>query len=386
MLVYIFSILLLISLPGTLELLFLTVMAWLGGRKMEKSVRLSIIKLAVIIPAHNEEQGISNTLESIMLCENPPDKKDIVVIVDNCTDNTASIANNFGVTVLMRNDDTKRGKGFALNYAFNNLLESCDHDGFVVVDADTYVDKNIFNEFRVLFGGGGDAGQALNKVKNPEVSVRTRLMNISFMAFDMLRPLARSNAGLSVGIHGNGFGLSRATVLEVPYSAFSIVEDLEYHLRLIRSGKVVRLLMNTAVRSDTPIGVAEAKSQRERWDGGRFVMCRELVPQLLKDVFVKRKIELIEPLFELLLLPLAFHLMLILPLFLSGNIFIFTYAVFALLAVVAHVLSAMIIGKAEFADYKALASVPFYVLWKLFNLKGILKMTARGADWKRTGR
>jgi hypothetical protein len=115
-------------------------------------------------------------------------------------------------------------------------------------------------------------------------------------------------------------------------------------------------------------------------------MCRELIPQLLKDVFIKHKPELIEPLFELLLLPLAFHLILILPLFLSGNSIITAYAVFALLVILIHVLSAMIIGKATFSDYKALASVPVYIFWKLLNLKGILKMSGKGAAWKRTGR
>ncbi len=386
MFLFIFYILLAFSLPGTLELIFLTVMAWCSGSKEEKDSINPGIKLAVIIPAHNEEQGIKDTLESIFTCLEPPDKFDVVVVADNCTDKTARIAREYGVTVLDRCDEHNKGKGYALNYAFNYLLEADNHDGYIVIDADTFTDQNIFIEFRTLFAAGGCAGQAIYRVKNPEASFRTRLMNISFLAFSMLRLLGRSNAGLSVGILGNGFGLSRTTISEIPYEAFSIVEDLEYHLRLIRSGKTVSLLRNTAVWSDMPVGSEEAKSQRERWDGGRFGVYSDLIPLLLGDILFRSRRDMVEPLFELLLLPLAFHVLLILPLFLSGNSFIVAYAVFAILVLAFHVISAMIIGKATFSDYQALASVPFYILWKLSNLKGILKMAGKGAVWKRTGR
>lgn len=383
---YLCLIVIVLTLPGTLELVFLTVMAWFGKAESATLSDASKIRLAVVVPAHNEESGLADTLQSILLAENPPDNKDIVVIADNCDDDTESIANHFGVTVLVRNDKINRGKGYALNYAFSSLLNHDSHDGFVVVDADTYVDRNLFDEFRALFYSGGQAGQALYKVKNPEASIRTRLMNISFLAFDLLRPLARNNAGISVGILGNGFGLSRDTISDVPYNSFSIVEDLEYHLRLIDAGKTVSLIGNAAVWSDMPVGGAEAKSQRERWEGGRFIVCRQLVPRLLADVFVRHRREFIEPLFELLLLPLAFHLALILPLLLSSNIIIKVYAEFSLMIVVVHVLSAMILGKANRFDYLALASVPFYVLWKLINIKGILRTAIKGAEWKRTGR
>ena len=386
MLFYLFVILLILTLPGTLELMFLTTSAWFGKKNMVESNGTDDIKLAVIIPSHNEEEGIPNTLDSILSCANPPDLVDIVVIADNCTDNTAAVAKNYAVTVLERNDETNRGKGYALNFAFTHLLKTNEHEGFVIIDADTFVDENIFDEFRSLFAAGHHAGQAIYRVRNPEAGFRTRLMNIAFLAFNMLRPLGRDNAGLSVGILGNGFGLSRSTISEIPYDSFSIVEDLEYHLRLIRSGKLVRLLKNTTVWSDMPAGAAEAKSQRERWEGGRFRMYRELIPRLLKDVFIKYKPGMIEPLFELLLLPLAFHLVLILSLFLSGHAWISGYAILALLVVVIHVFTGMILGKATLADYKALASAPIYIFWKLTNLKGILKMAGKGASWKRTGR
>ncbi len=386
MLFIVFVIMLLVTLPGTLELIFLTCMAWFGNKEQKASGDVSAIKLAVIIPAHNEEQGIPKTLDSILACTNPPGLGDIVVIADNCTDKTAAVAAAYDVTVLERNDDANRGKGYALNYTFTRLLEDGSHDGFIIIDADTYVDENIFAEFRSIFAAGHHAGQAIYRVHNPESSFRTRLMNIAFLAFNLLRPLGRDNTGLSVGILGNGFGLSRSTISAIPYDSFSIVEDLEYHLRLIRSGKAVRLLRNTTVWSDMPVGSAEAKSQRERWEGGRFRMYRELIPQLLKDVFIKRRPGMIEPLFELLLLPLAFHLILILPLFLSGNAWITAYAVLALLVVVFHVLVGMVLGKATLSDYKALATAPVYIVWKLANLKGIMKMAGKGASWKRTGR
>lgn len=373
----------LLSLPGTLQLLFLTTAAWLPKRNIPLNKKASATNIAVVIPAHNEETGIVHTLQSLLDCDNPLDVKHIHVVADNCSDNTAKVARQYGVSVFERNDEQLRGKGYALNYAFTKIQD--DFDAIIVVDADSAVDKNFIDVFRNLFANGNAAGQATYRVKNANEGIRPRLMNVAFLAFNLLRPLGRENVGLSVGILGNGFGVSTETLKQIPYDSFSIVEDLEYHIRLIKSGAKVRFLMDTTVWSDMPVSSADAQSQRERWEGGRFLMLREQVPQLFTQI-LKGQFKLIEPLFELLLLPLSFHLLLILILLFIGTAATKIYAILALVVVVFHILSAMKHGKASWQDWKALLSAPFYILWKLSRLDGILKASKKGYTWTRTRR
>ena len=378
-------VLFLVTLPGTIELALLTFPGLAGVRKRRPDTDVSGVRLAVVIPAHNEETGLPVTLQSLKSCNHPLPDADLHVIADNCSDNTATVARDAGCTVLERHDTTLRGKGYALNWAFGQVQQK-GYDAIVIVDADTRVDANFLDAYRNLFANGADAGQAVYRVGNPEANFRTRLMHIAFLAFNYLRPLSRQNLGFSAGILGNGFALSMDTVREIPYDSFSIVEDLEYHTRLVRADKKVAFLPDTAVWSDMPETSEAAQTQRERWEGGRMRMTFEQTPKLAAGVLSGRW-RLLEPLLELLLLPLSYHLLLLLLLvFLGGGGFFTAYALAGLVMVVLHVIVAMIVGKASAEDWKALASAPFYIMWKIANIVGIVKSAGKGADWNRTSR
>jgi len=375
----------LLTLPGTIELLLLTLPGLLLQPKRPIPSVNANIRLAVVTPAHNEEQGLPTTINRLLSCDNPLPASDLFVIADNCSDETAQVARNLGCSVLERQDPTLRGKGYALNFAFNVLLPK-HYDAYVIVDADTTVQSNFLDSFRELFASGADAGQSAYLVGNPQVNLRTRLMHIAFLAFNYLRPLSRHNLGFSAGILGNGFALSSECLYQIPYDSFSIVEDLEYHTRLVRAGKKVEFLSNTTVWSDMPATGEEAQSQRERWEGGRFRVILDQVPRLFGGILRFGRFRLIEPLLELLLLPLTFHILLLILLLIFSKGWLAAYAAGAFLLIFLHVLVAMYKGKASIADWKALLTAPFYMLWKMLNLGGILKAVGKGADWKRTSR
>jgi len=384
--------LLLATLPGTIELLLVTFPALIKSRKVAPSISSipgGLLRLAVVTPAHNEAKDLPATLTSLLACEAPLNAADLHVIADNCTDETADIARQYGCTVLERQNDSLRGKGYALNFAFEQLKDK-GYDVFLIVDADTRVNRNFFNAMRNAFFNGAAAAQAGYRVGNPEAGFRPRLMHIAFLAFNYLRPLSRRQAGFSAGILGNGFALSAETLAAVPYDSFSIVEDLEYHVRLVRSGRKVEFLADTCVWSDMPVTSAEAQSQRERWEGGRLRMVLDLAPQLLKDIVAKKNFALIEPLLELLLMPLSYHIGLLLVLFVIGLIatsgLLTLYGLFGLSLIVVHVLVAMLLGRATREDWKALATAPFYMLWKFAKLGSIMKSASKDTEWKRTSR
>jgi hypothetical protein len=210
-------------------------------------------------------------------------------------------------------------------------------------------------------------------------------MNIALMAFNILRARARDRMSISVGIFGNGFALSSTTLKAVPYEAFSLVEDLEYHLRIVDLGRQVVFADRTEVRADMPAGRRGASSQRARWEGGRLRVAMQCIPWLLNGV-AHGDLRLLEPLMELLLLPLAFHVAILgaavaIP-FEPARI----YGLCALVVVAIHVVGAVIIAGGDWKDLVTLLIAPVYVAWKITATPIILRAARGGAPWIRTAR
>jgi cellulose synthase/poly-beta-1,6-N-acetylglucosamine synthase-like glycosyltransferase len=220
---------------------------------------------------------------------------------------------------------------------------------------------------------------------NADSSLRTRLMNLALMAFNALRPRGRSALGLSAGILGNGFALAASTLRRVPYGAESVVEDLEYHLLLVRAGLRVRFTDAAWVKADMPTGGGGSRTQRARWEGGRLLMLRQHVPALLRGVIAGRW-RLLEPALDLLLLPLAYHVLLLAITAALPVGFARVYGLMGLGLVALHVLVAIRVGGGSARDLLVLAAAPAYILWKLTVLRLIRRSAARDAAWVRTHR
>ena len=376
-----------ITLPGTLELLLLTLAAISPkkGLKIDHARTQSPLpRLAVVMPAHNEASGIAACVTNLQASLDKTTGCSLIVIADNCEDATAAYAAEAGARVLVRQDTVNRGKGYALDYAFKTLLAE-NYDGFIVIDADSRVDDALALNFQLAFAQGADALQCRYRIANPQASRRARLQNVAWLAFNDLRLSGREKLNVSVGILGNGFALSRAVLEAVPYEAGSIAEDMEYHLRLVKAGYQVHFLDTVTVYSDAPNQGDNAAVQRSRWEGGRFRLIMDHVPALFMGV-LQGQSRLLEPLAELLLLPLAYHVLLLLLTLLIPLPLLQYYAAAGLLLVVAHVLIAIRLGGGGFDDIKALATVPFYILWKLTLMPKLWRNARNNAQWQRTDR
>lgn len=370
------------SMPGTLELLVLTAGGVLPSKKYRSGNAPRSRPIAVVIPAHNEQVSIASCVRSLLACASEIDFY-VFVVADNCSDQTAQQAQLAGAIPLIRNDAGKRGKGYALDHAFTIL--SSEFERFIVIDADTTVTPNLIGKFSAAFDAGAGALQCRYKVGNPYESMRTRWMNIALMAFNVLRPRGRSRFGFSAGVLGNGFGLTRSTLERVPYHAVSVVEDLEYHVRLVRAGIKVKFVDEVTVSADMPSGGKGVVTQRSRWEGGRFRMAIESAPGLLRDVLSGRG-RFLEPLLDLLLLPLAFHVAVLFMGLLTPLTWVRDYAAGALLLVAAHLLVAIAVAGGRWTDVGALLVAPIYVIWKLKIIPQLLRNARKSAAWVRTAR
>ena len=338
----------------------------------------------VVVPAHNEELNIARTVASLLNADAAGLQLTVVVVADNCADTTAENAARAGARVLVRQNAALRGKGYALDFAFQALLAE-NPDFFVVVDADSEVSANFLTAIAAAFREGAHATQCRYVVRNSGDSVRTRLMNVALYAFNVLRPRGRDRLGLSAGIYGNGFALSASTLRAVPYTAASVVEDLEYHLALVRSGRRVRFVDAANVFGDMPIAGPGVKTQRARWEGGRLRMLVEKSPVLLGEVLAGR-FRLAEPLLDLLLLPLAFHVTLLLLALVAPSTLVRATATLGLGIVGLHLIGAIVIGGGTLKDVAVLLAAPFYIVWKLLLIPKLIATSRAGAGWVRTER
>jgi cellulose synthase/poly-beta-1,6-N-acetylglucosamine synthase-like glycosyltransferase len=373
-----------VTIPGSFELLGLSLAAIFPVKPVPFAGGAAAWRVAVVVPAHNEEAGIAACVESLLQADHGGMPVAVYVIADNCTDNTAAIARSAGAHVLERRNESKRGKGHALHFAFTELA-AIGYDCVLVVDADTIVAPNFIVAVAGAMRGGSAAVQVRYVARNAEDSTRTRLMALALRAFNVVRPRGRQNLRLSAGILGNGFGLRHDTLAVVPYLAASVVEDLEYHIHLVRSGRRVRFVDETAVFGEMPVRGKGVETQRSRWEGGRLRMLREKGPELVKDLLVGRW-RCLELLLELLLLPLAFHVMLLVVAICSPLPLVRDVAIAGFAVVCVHLGVTIVVGRGGWCDLATLATAPFYIVWKLLLIPKLLRHAKKDHAWVRTSR
>jgi GT2 family glycosyltransferase len=263
-------------------------------------------RFCLVVPAHNEEIGIAATVENLLAVDYPEELRRIVVVADNCSDHTAEKARAAGATVLDRTDTSKRGKGYALAFAFELALARGDVDALVVVDADTKVTDNLLRAFDARLQDGAQAVQAEYAVSNPEASWRTRLMHIAFTLFHDVRSRARERLHLSAGLRGNGMAFSAALLGAVPHDAFSIVEDVEYGIRIGLAGHRVQYAGEAKVYGEMVSSEAASRSQRRRWEGGRWALAVRHAPTLVAQALGQGSPMLMDLAADLLVPPLTY--------------------------------------------------------------------------------
>ena len=235
-----------VTLPLVLELALVTAASWLPERSRCGEKSGEEYPLAIVIPAHNEEILISRCVTSVLKSAGHSSRTRVFVVAHNCTDRTAEAARRAGAEVLVFNDPAARGKGFALSHGFQHALNG-EAQAVMVIDADSVVSQNLVSEVKGLLANGAQAVQCRYEMESPTEKTSGRLAAVAFRAFNVIRPRGRERLGLSAGIFGNGFALTRSLLSEVPYGAFSVVEDLEYHLNLVLARKRVQYLDSARV-------------------------------------------------------------------------------------------------------------------------------------------
>ena len=380
-----------LALPIALASAYLLLLALASRRPRARAALPPHLRLTIVIPAHDEEAGIADTVRSVLSVEYPPTLRRVVVVADNCSDATAQEARRAGAEVWSRSDDRRRGKGFALAFAFERILAGGDADAVVVVDADTVVSPNLLTAFAAGLEDGAPALQARYAVRDPGRSWRTLLMSVALSLFNDVRSLGRERLGCSVGLRGNGMCFSTRVLRGVPSAAYSIVEDLEYGVQLGLAAHRVHYAWDASVFGDMPAGQEAARVQRRRWESGRWRIARSLAPSLLRRGLGARDRVLLDLGLDLVVPPLAYlggaalvGLGASLALTVAGSA---SYAALpwaaSVVALGVYVARGWWVSGTGARGLLALARAPAYLAWKLGLL---LRRASPGESWVRTPR
>lgn len=375
--------LLLLTLPLVVELAVLTLASRFPNRNRSGSAASPPIRLAVIIPAHNEEVLIGSCVESLLVSAAGSETR-IVAVAHNCSDRTADRAAKAGAEVVVYNNPQARGKGSALACGFA-YAASQGVDATLVVDADSTVSSNLIGLVDEALASGAEAVQCRYEMESSSTRPATQLTALAFRGFNVVRPIGRNRLGLSAGILGNGFAIRQEVLTQNPYNSLSVVEDLEYHIRLVLSGKKVQFLHEAKVWSGMPPSKQGEATQRSRWEGGRANAAVTWLGPLLRQL-MRGRLRTVEPLLDLMSLPIGYAAFLLLIALCLPLEWLRIYALLAGTILGCHVLAAAWVGNSFAGDLRILARVPGYILWKLTMLPSILRSSRTNAAWVRTER
>lgn len=249
--------------------LFVIILSLRQKKNVSEENRKNKHTFAIVMPAHNEEDTLSLALDSCASLDYPKNMYEVFVIADNCTDETEDVANSYGVNVLTRKDEINRGKGFALTWAFEQILPK-EHDAIIILDADCKLDRHALRAFDVCLENGEKVLQSKYVVSNPDESPISYVSAVGNLIENDLFYWPKSELGLSVFLRGTGMVFAREILETYPWAAHSIVEDAEYSITLLRNGIRVVFLDDVAVASEFPANEEQLKVQRTRWASGNL--------------------------------------------------------------------------------------------------------------------
>lgn len=214
----------------------------------------------IYICARNESEVIGRTIKYLKQLNYPKDKYEIIVMADNCTDNTAEIARSLDgevkVRVFERNesDPKKRNVGWASKYLFDQLLPEIDkYDFFVRFDADVVVDKDYINRMNDAFESGVKAAKGYNNASNLSQNVVSGVSGLWYIRDSRFNCHARAALHTDVFLVGGGMMFAASLIKDYQgWPATHTSEDTEFTIINMKKNVKVAYVPDAILYEDQP--------------------------------------------------------------------------------------------------------------------------------------
>jgi cellulose synthase/poly-beta-1,6-N-acetylglucosamine synthase-like glycosyltransferase len=348
-------------------------------------------RVVALVPAHDESSGMLPTISDIKAQLHAGDG--LLVVADNCSDDTAEVAAAAGAEVIERRDPARIGKGYALDWGLRRLGID-PPDIVVIIDADCRLAEGAIDRLVTACAATGRPIQALYLMTAPEGSqIDYRVAEFAWRVKNWARPLGLRALSLPCQLMGTGMAFPWSVIGSADLANGRIVEDLSLGLDLARGGNPPQFCPSARLFSQFPSSTKGAESQRKRWEQGHLGTIVTTVPRLVYESLANRRFPFLVLTLDMAVPPLTLLGMLIaLMLVVSGFAFLFGVSSTALVVSMASLLgySAAVFtcwlkfGR-DILPPGAIRSMASYAVGKLPLYREIISRGG-GSQWVRTDR
>ncbi|WP_315806742.1 MULTISPECIES: glycosyltransferase family 2 protein [unclassified Bradyrhizobium] len=259
-------------------------------------------RAAVVVPAHNESGGIVPTLRDLRT--QMTDRDRLIVVADNCSDDTATVAYGEGAEVIERHDPSRIGKGFALAYAVD-FLRSDPPEIIMFVDADCCLSAGAVRKMSVACSRIQKPLQCNYRMTAaPGPAGGSGLAQFAWTIKNWVRPLGLSRLGWPVQLMGTGMAFPWHVIERAPLANGDLVEDMKLGLDLAEQGYAPRFFPFVEIVSEFPVSEEGADRQRQRWIQGHLSLMTA-VPRLILRAVRQRNWDLLLLALDIAIPPLS---------------------------------------------------------------------------------
>ena len=272
------------------------VIALIGNKKkkLDTYEAKKLHKFAFIIAARNEQAVIGNLINSIKQQNYPAELIDVIVVADNCTDDTAQIAREHGAICYERFNNMLVGKGYALDYCFNKIVEQFGdytaYDGYFIFDADNVIDKNYVKEMNKVFDRGYNVITSYRNSKNYDTNWITSGYSLWFIREAKYLNNPRMMLKTSCAVSGTGFLVNSSIIKKNNGWKFNLLtEDIQFSVVNILEGEKIGYCESAMFYDEQPTTFKQSWNQRMRWSKGFYQVMFRYGRELIAMMFKKRE-------------------------------------------------------------------------------------------------
>lgn len=364
------------------------VAALFGKRRPPRIVDNERPIVTVIMPAHNEGARIAPFIEKLLPQLGESDR--LLVVADNCSDDTAAVARAAGAEVIERQDPDRRGKGYALAYGRDHL-RSNPPECVVVLDADCELEAGALPLVAIMAVKHGGAAQSCYLMRPNFSSPMVEISNFAFLIKNRVRLRGMTRLGAPSLLVGTGMAFDWRLFVDAPLATGDLVEDLALAIDFVKMGKPPLFVEEAQTWSDHA-AAADTLVQRTRWEHGFVTTARRNALPLLLDAVRNMSFGRLWLGLHLLVPPLAFLMAFSFAILAAGAMLTLLGASplpTVILAGALTITTTLLVliwareGRAMLAP-ATLLRIPIYILWKIpIYLRLIRKPET---EWQRTRR
>ncbi|MDT0595950.1 glycosyltransferase family 2 protein [Glaciecola petra] len=287
------------------------------SQKRRRICNLEAVKNVILIPAHNESQVIAKTIKNL---EQQKLENDVIVVVaDNCNDDTSSVCRALGAKVLERFSEKQKGKGYALDFGTKWILDNLEFDNLVLFDADCLFTDGSYKQLISSVIEEKLICQAVYLMKAVESEPKTKIAEFTWWLKNAVRAKGLDTLKIGCHIQGSGIAFPRKVLASINFASGSIVEDLELGLKLSIGKNRVKFAPNSTVISHFPASNEGLSEQRKRWEHGHMDTITKS-PTFFISAFNSKSFRAVFLILDAVIPPLFAYLIILISLLITGYI------------------------------------------------------------------